>query len=76
MENNFQIPHLYVTVEEYNEDDDEIDKPVLERLNSSIKVIAENEMKMLKEMIRLAEELSLCQDEKEVWIENSFVFNV
>jgi hypothetical protein len=75
MENNFQLPQLYVTVEEY-EEDEEIDEPVLERLNNSIKIIAENEMKMLKEMIRLAEELSLCQDEKEVWIENSFVFNV
>lgn len=75
MENNFQLPQLYVTVEEY-EEDEEIDEPVLERLNNSIKIIAENEMKMLKEMIRLAEELSLCQNEKEVWIENSFVFNV
>ena len=64
-------------IDDNSNDYEEIEESVLEILNVSIRKIAENEMKMLKEMMKLSEELNeSCSGDKELWIENSFVFNI
>ena len=58
-------------------DDERLDESMIEILNQTISKLAENEMKMLKEMLNLNEQLNPNNsDDKELWLENSFIFNV
>ena len=74
-----QLHNLKIFVE-VEETEEEIEQPVLDYLNISIRKMAENEMKMIKEMMQLSEQLnettSKSPHENELWIENSFVFNI
>jgi hypothetical protein len=73
-----QLHNLKIFVE-VEETEEEIEQPVLDYLNISIRKMAENEMKMIKEMMQLSEQINETSDsphDNELWIENSFVFNV